>query len=458
MKQQIIEKRADFSGGLNITAASDAMNNNELLQCLNARVELFGGIMRRLGSKKLNTSPLGGGEPINGVIQWRASSPQIVATSENGNLYHATAPYSSFAEVVPAGNTFTPDHIPSFAEFRASSAGAPLVLYIASNNSLHKWTGSGISVVNSGGAGNPNPNIIRAYGVRLFANAAGDAKTIKWSAIGNAEDWATGGVAGAGAALVDTLSGNEVMALETVGGSLLIGTNESIVRFTGTADDIRIQEQTQGVSADIGPSGSEARDRGWLRVGQVIFMHSERGLYGVTEGGVMSIGEKVFSPHQTALHMTTKVGNVLGHKLTPIVGQNPRRHEVWFGYVPLGGTKRTHVLVYNTRLQCWYGPFVYPFGMTCFGTYEDTDGVETIMAGCDDAYIRVLDAVDATEFDDDVTDYDATIQFAPFGLANGPRTTKALEHVFLQAVGELTFRVRATGDLGQTDDGVLVNG
>jgi len=52
---------------------------------------------------------------------------------------------------------------------------------------------------------------------------------------------------------------HQITALETIGGSLLICTEDSISRFTGySADDIQIAQDTRGISNEIGVVGPQA--------------------------------------------------------------------------------------------------------------------------------------------------------------------------------------------------------
>src|SRR3954468_3449564 len=101
-KPKLIETRRDFSGGLNVVAPPDALNDNELLECTNARVEPFGGIMRRPGAVLLTTTPINNGGTLTGVFQWAPddSPQQIIAINpETGSLYYSDSPFTSFTEV-----------------------------------------------------------------------------------------------------------------------------------------------------------------------------------------------------------------------------------------------------------------------------------------------------------------------------------------------------------------------
>jgi hypothetical protein len=62
--------------------------------------------------------------------------------------------------------------------------------------------------------------------------------------------------------------------------------------------------------------------------------------------------------------------------------------------------------------------------------------VPTIIAGCADGFVRLLDDISKGR-DDGVTDYTHTIQFPPFIFDNaGPHNTKSLRSVFLQVERE----------------------
>jgi hypothetical protein len=132
-KPKIVEKRSDFSGGINVAASGDTLNDNELTVCVNARVETFGGIMRRPGSKKFTATALGNGLWITGIFQWTPSGgpAQLVVISADGNLYYSNAPYTSFTQIVPAQVL---GGWADFQPFRDNSPGAPLVLFFATGS------------------------------------------------------------------------------------------------------------------------------------------------------------------------------------------------------------------------------------------------------------------------------------------------------------------------------------
>lgn len=452
-KDKIRVERNDFSGGLNVSANGDTLNDNELTVCQNARIEPFGGIMRRPGSKLLiqDTSLLDG-QPIHSVFQWTVGGVrQVIAVCEAILFYSndTGAGYGALAQA--AGAVGYNKHIPNvFQPFRNNSFGAPLVLFIASGGQVFKFDGT-TSTLLSGTNSVPFATTVRAFGTRLFYNDTTLPKTLFWSKIGAGDDCGTGGLSGGGSALTDVLSGDSITALEVLGGSVLIGTEYSIARFTGTADSIQILQDSQGVSNEVGPTNPH----GVVRAGGVAFLDTLNGPYVATEGGVLSIGDKIWHPDATALQFNRSAVDGDGSPIRPVLGHNPSRFEIWYAYVPIGGTRRSSVMVYNYKRQCWYGPFLYGFGITCFSVYEDSVGRKSIMCGCDDANIRLLDDPTYSQFDDGRDDFDAVVEFAPF-RGPDPYVLKSLEHVFLQAIGAHTFTVTATGDLGATDEGSFI--
>lgn len=450
-KNKIRESRLDFSGGLNISAPIDALNTNELRETTNVRVEPHGGLIRRLGSRRLNTVPLPA--LISGVYQWfvpALQNTQLVAISSTV-VYGATSPYNTFAALA-GGVTANPYLVTDWAEFKDSSFGSfNTVLYFAMGGVAYRTDGITIVQV-SGTNGVPFPTTIRAYGSRLFMNSVGGDTTLYWSKLGNGSDFGTGSIADGGSVVVGT---DPLKALETLGSSLLIGGQNSIARFTGIGADIQLLTNTFGVSADVGPQ--EVGSMG--RVDQFALFNSQRGPFIVTEGGTLFIGEKINSTSPNDLKMTLNRTITSGSaevvvSWPALIGHNRRRKEIWIAYAPPdsgAGVARSSVVIYNYQMQCWYGRFKYPFGITCFGIYKNADGVEGIMAGCDDGYIRALDDLSATSLDDDGSDFTATVQFAPFGIGENPFILKDLDQVFLQTLGLSEFVVTAIGDLGETE-------
>src|SRR5204863_3037560 len=186
-----------------------------------------------------------------------------------------------------------------FAPFRASTPGAPLVLYIASGGHYFSWAQiAGVWTLTQLDPTNNAPltTSIISYHTRMFAMSASttipglEPKTLFWSRIGDATYFTTGTKVDGGKAVTDFLTGQQLTALEVIGSSLLMTTIDSVMRFTGQAsDDIVISQNTEGISAEVGSIGLLTLKR----FENVAAMLAIRGPYAVTETSATPIGEQV---------------------------------------------------------------------------------------------------------------------------------------------------------------------
>jgi hypothetical protein len=425
-KRKLHEPRYDFRQGRNSAVSPDLLNPSELVDATNARIDsVYGGFTKRTGTRRIHPTAVGAPSGIRGLIQWDQNSgtKQVVATAANGKLYHKTSALGDFTEVVPATlfsgyQTMTP--------FRDSGSGAALLLYIAG---LGLYYFDGTTLTKSAAAGLPgNEDIVTAHATRLFLHSTSYKKSLFWSKVGTALDWTTTGVpTDPGNAVVDVLSGEAINALEIVGSSLLIGSEDSISRFTGYSDaDIQIASDTRGIPGDMGPVGVFA----FKRVENLVTFLAERGPYISTESEMREIGTKV---EPDFLNITP------ANLAQAVVGYHRGRKEIWFAIPGAsdGGLNKT-VYVYSTRLQAWMGPWTYSFGITSFARYEDSNGAENLIAGCTDGFVRLMDDV-GSYLDDRLSDgtggnaITMTVETAPHFFETGAGFDKSLYRMELSA-------------------------
>jgi hypothetical protein len=338
-----------------------------------------------------------------------------------------------------------------FAPFRAATAGAPLVLYMASGGHYFSWDGVGTltqldAPPNSNNV--PAATSIISYHTRMFAMTAAPGfpgsfpKTIFWSKIGDATNYATGDKTFGGSAVTDFLTGQQLTALEVIGSSLLMSTADSIMRFTGHAsDDIVISQDTEGVSAEIGAIGPTALKR----FENVACAMTDRGPYAVTEVYAQPMGEQL-NPDWIALDTA--------HLTTSIVEYNRNRKEVWIAAPGIndGGIPKT-IFSQSVRLQAWQGPWTYPFQMNCLAKYYDVNNVPNVISGGQDGYVRLMDVgtLDDVNFDGSggsAITMQVELPVMHFGM---PGIKKALKWMILQGqlpIGSnLTVNVAFDGGL-----------
>lgn len=280
---------------------------------------------------------------------------------------------------------FALDQPAIFAPFRKSVAGSPLVLYIASGGHYFSWDGTTLTQLDPTNQA-PGTTAIISYHTRMFAMTASTVdpgtypKTIFWSVLGNPEDFTTGDKTKGGSAVTDFLTGQQLSALEVIGSSLLMATNDSVMRFTGhSSDDIVIEQDTEGISSEVGAVGLLALKR----FENVAAMMTDRGPYVVTETYAEPSGEQL-NPDWASLDSTNLD--------TTVIEYNRGRKEMLFAVPGAtdGGFPKT-IFAQAVRLQSWQGPWVYPFDIRCMCKYFDVDNFPNVLAGSSDGFVRLMD-------------------------------------------------------------------
>ncbi len=423
-KPLLVDSRADWRGGLNTTDSPDLLNTSEFVEATNVRLNVVrGAFAKRTGSRRLHAVAIGSGNPVRGVIQWDAPAGKEIVAICNGNFYHKTTEFGAFTEVIPA-SLFSLTGATHFAPFRSTSAGAALVLYMTSaNGNVYSWDGTTLTKID-GVNSVPNSDLLMPYHTRVFYHDIDLKKHLFWTKVGDATDATILAASDGGAAIVDLLSGEAVVALQVIGSSLAIATEDSIVRFTGYSNlDIKIEQDTEGITNEIGAVGSKAFGI-FEGFGVVV---SDRGVYQVTESDAIPIGSKVELDLDNSDR--TKIANAIAR-------YNRGRKEILIPFTDSGdaGINKS-VLAYNTRLQAWT-KFTYTFGINDLARYEDTVGGEFIIAGCGDGFVRHMD----TGVKDDVlsdgtggSNYTMTAELAPTFFETGPGMLKSLDKILLQA-------------------------
>jgi len=317
-----------------------------------------------------------------------------------------------------------------FMPFRDPAANAKLKLYFSSGGHLWVWDGTTTLTQLDPTNGAPAANALIAYHTRAFATQTSTPKTLFWSKIGDPTTWTPLTKADGGFAVTDFLTGNALVSFEVIGSSLLMGTKDSVMRFTGHAsDDIVISQDTEGITTDVGVVGPYAIKR----FENVCAFLSERGPYAATETYADPMGEQL-NPDWFSLD-TVNLG-------TSAIEYHRGRKELWF-LVPRtsdGGSNKT-LFIQSVRLQSWQGPWAYSFGMTSLCKYTDISGIPNILSGGTDGFIRIMDvqttSSTTTVLDDvlfDGTGGNAVTMTVEFPVLHfgSPGLKKALKWLLLQ--------------------------
>lgn len=464
MKPRVQEHRFDFRGGRNGHTSPVLLKPSEMPDMTNVTLDSQDGqLMLRYGSRRLHQTAMGSGAAVDGLFQWDYSGTKQLVAVCNGDLFYKTTDFGAWSTTSPTPALGSAERS-SFATMRQSTSGAPLRLYMADGTNYWRWSGSALTRL-SGTSGAPaNAQIVRTYHIRNFLKTSDYGQHLFWSVLGDPEDYTAGTRTGGGSAMIDVLRGEELTAAEVVGNSLLVGTANSISRFTGyDSSDIQIEQDAEGISSVIGPVGKLAM----AAVEGFAALVNRTGVYAASEREVVLLSEKWNSFWRSRVDRTALESCVVAY--------HEGKRQIWVAVpdVLIGDGENKIVLVYHLDLQAWFGPYIYSFGIRCMTRWEDSNGVEYLAAGCDDGFVRVLD-YDTSGLDDVLYDgsggssITASVDFAPtFFNEVGPGVDKILRDVTLHAVLGVAAEVDAlikidhgswaalgtwTGD-GTADDG-----
>lgn len=377
------DARWDFRAGLNLSFSQDALDRGELRRARNAVLSEYGGIQKRPGSQRIHATQIASGAPVLGLFQWFPSSGRETVAIAGGKLYHKKNDDADFTEVALEEGSFSTTVRPAFAVH--INEGTP-ILYI-SDGTLRTWNGTAIAEVDEA----PNAIRIKVYKTRMFATDL--SKTINWARVSNPADWS---FEFGGSAPIETYSAEGLVALETVGSSLLLFKENSIARFRGvSSDEIRIDQETEGVSPDIGTIAPGTVNR---VEGAVPFL-SDRGPYLANESGLEAIGVKVEPAFGSANQSYLPYAVSVHHKAA---------RRMYF-FIPEAGKTANNVgYAWDYRLKSWTGPFEFggQFDVCSAAEYELDDRTESMIVGGYDGWVRRLEVPEVGGWDDVL--YDGT--------------------------------------------------
>lgn len=384
MQPKIEAARHDFKGGLVLNVLKEDTNPDEVFDAFNVRFRK-GYVTPRLGSQRIHTTAIGSGNPVRGVHQWQSPSGRQVVAIANGRFYHKTSATGEFTEIDPgASDRFSTTEPTFFASFRSASSGAALVLFMASAGKVYKWDGTTLTRID-GTTGVPTASFLLPYHTRMFYNNSLFVKHMTWSQIGDAEVCTrTGRPTDGGSAMVDVLKGDALVNAFRAGSSLLLATGTSISRLHGYSnDDITLAEDSEGLLSTVGLLNASAVAN---IEGGVGFFASNGRPYLLNETQAINIGEKL-----VGFTISTFGDLSIAELANALVGYNKEREEIWFAFDTTGETR---VFVFSLEYQNWT-IFVFDFTFKSLGSYAfSTTNRETLLAGCSDGFVRVVDFPD----------------------------------------------------------------
>jgi hypothetical protein len=366
MRQRQAEVRFDWRGGVQLTLGEDLLTRQEAIRLQNARTDT-GAVVKRLGSRRVHTAALAG--PVVGLHGgYDAPTGRQVVAIAGGTLYAKAITASSFTAVASGFATETRARMVTYRR------GGNLYLYIAQNG-FFEYNGTIVVPVSSAPPGVLDCEVYRG---RMFVTNG--TKTLYWSTLLDATKFSPAD--GGGFEDIETFDAEPLIALATVGGSLLLFKEDSIARFTGVdPTDIRVEKQTEGVAPD---TGCVARGTVVQLPGAVFFLANE-GPYLATESSVQPIGRQIEAVIAETDRAALADAWAVYHK---------GRQEVWLA-LPHNSATLNEIWVWSLRTQTWAGPWTLP--ATVLDRMERQNGEETVIRGGLDGWVREEDYAPALD-------------------------------------------------------------
>ncbi len=407
----VSDGQSDTSGGLNISADSSQLAPNQVRRAQNARLTVFGGLLKRLGSQNLHAAAIGSGNPVRGGFAWeKDDGTQQLLSVSNGHLHYGTYGIPMTWTQVAAPTLASASVYPSFAAFRDNSQQ---VVYIADGGKLLKWDGATLARSTT----SPNVSRIWTYNQRLYGVSGSDVN-LNASGLNNGDD--LGYTGGEGVIVpIQTFGESELVGGCALGVSNLLFHAGGISRWTGvTQDDIAIQAGTLGVSSDIGtivPASIVVTET------EAYFL-SDRGFYAVNAGGIRRISTNL---DPDILQLFSLASN--------LCAANNRFYREIEYYLPDIG-----IYSFNYQLQTWTGPwnggYISPVTHSMWQA-KDTNGTPIVLVGGSTGFVKQMDP-DGINTDNVLSDGSGgtaitmICQFRRF-FFNNPPSDKALRWAYL---------------------------
>lgn len=366
----VADQQSVLSGGLNISADSSQLQPNQVRRAQNARLTVFGGLQKRLGSQNVSAAAIGGGAPVRSGFHWKKDdgTTQELGVS-NGKLHYGTFAIPMTWTAVNSPTLASASVYPSFAAFRDASAE---VVYIADGGKLLKWDGATLARSLT----TPNVSRVWVYNQRLYGCSGLDAILLA-SGLNDGDD--LGYTSGEGVQVpIRTFGESVILGGTALGVSNLIFHSDGISVWTGvTQDDIAVQAGTLGLTPDVGTINAASI----VATETEVYFLSDRGFYAANSAGIRRISTTI---DPDIFGLFTNAAN--------LCAVNNRFYREVAYYLPDVG-----FYAFNYQLQAWTGPwnggYISPVTHSCWES-EDSDGTPIVLVGGSTGFVKQMDVED----------------------------------------------------------------
>lgn len=362
------DARFDWRGGVNTTFTEDVLDPTELRRAKNGRLSLYGGITKRLGSKRIHTAALGAPSVILGLHGMfdSATGRRIVALA-NGHLFHKLASAGDAVDFTDLNAGLSAVIRARMVQYRR---GAQMFLYIATGTgNLFEFDGAALP------ANIPTAPVgcldVLVYKSRVFVTNG--TKQLAWSKLLQGNDFSL--ASGGGTAEVETFDAEPLIGLGKVGGSILLFKEDTTARYTGVNPaDVRIDTDTEGVSAHKGAISRMSI----CQLPEAVAFLSAEGPEIATVQGVESLGLKIEKEIDQLDKSVWGDAGMIYHK---------GRRALWLTIPGAAAGQNDRLWEMSERGgKSWSGP--WPIARSVLARFERQDGTETVISGGYDGRVR----------------------------------------------------------------------
>lgn len=372
-RQVLSDMMGSMAGGLNTVSAPDALQPNQFRRGDNGRLTPFGAFIKRGGTQQTAAALVASTAVRNGTAWYKADGSVVTMAVCNGTLYTTT--YGAFpltwTSRAGALSTTVP---PSFASF-LQAAGTESV-YIADGGLLNRYTGTTLTV---NIASTPSCTVLAVHNQRLWG--CGDAAfpdSIFYSALNDGDSLGIGASAG-GQIVVRTFGNQNVLGLVSLANSLMIFHQMGVSRLTGYGQsDVTVA--AAGITGDVGTIAPFSI----VRVDNIVYFVSDRGLYAANEQQVMPVSTtEQPDPLSVILPLmaSTDIANIRA-----VLNRGTREVEI---HIPGYG-----MYLYHTILKAWAGPWVDGYlspETSCLFETHNASGYPIVLRGDASGFVSETD-------------------------------------------------------------------
>lgn len=366
----------DFSGGLDDTTPSTKLPANKAQTARNWNIRPGGGLSKRSGSVKLNSSAIAGGAAITHIGEFvKSDGTKFILCTAGTKLFKMDAMDGTWDDL---SLTLTDDDNALVTEAKMNN------LYVICNGAEAPQKYDGSSAGALGGSPPTGKIIIHVNNFFFIANHTGNKSRIQWSDLATPETWT-----GTNFLDLDPNDGDEITAVGSLFNNLYIFKNRSIHRMP----IINSPFGRERVATKLGCVGRKAI----VNVGGThLFFLTPDGRFISFDGSVVSdVSSRTISQKMASLNPTR-------WKFTSMIDYQ-KRQQIWITISTGSNSTHNELLIYDYTTGITSGAWMIFTGIAANALLAVTDQRSTstekeiMLSGDFSGFVRIQDSGTAND-------------------------------------------------------------